>query len=162
MTEQVSRLVGNLLAGGGRVFLPGWGRSIPSGGLPTDDRQARTDAASLRGVVLHLAGAELSLVDEIARVMREGGKAPEADPQAAARGLRPLARPCTEANLLTVEGVRCIGIQNFTPDKRSSGAEPQGREPVRNARPAPPFRRALWLGVAAIVIALVYTEDGAF
>ena len=84
MTEQVGRLVGNLLAGGGEVFLPG------VGALYTERRSARridrrTVLPPHRVVAFTSQQRGASLVDEIARVMREGGEASQADPQAAAQ-----------------------------------------------------------------------------
>ena len=156
MTEQVGRLVGNLLAGGGEVFLPGGG-SLHTERRPARRIDRRTVQPPYRVVSFTSQERGASLVDEIARVMREGGEAPEADPQAAAQEVydRWLAR-AQEANLLTVEGVGVLAFKNFTPDEAfERRLNPQGREPVKIRAPRR-FDWALWLGVAAIVIALVY------
>lgn len=137
---------------------------IPAGGgsLYTERRPARridrrTVQPPYRVVSFTSQERGASLVDEIARVMREGGEAPEADPQAAAQEVydRWLAR-AQEANLLTVEGVGVLAFKNFTPDEAfERRLNPQGRELVKIRAPRR-FDWALWLGVAAIVIALVY------
>ena len=156
MTEQVGRLVGNLLAGGGEVFLPG------VGSLYTERRSARridrrTVLPPHRVVSFTSQQRGASLVDEIARVMREGGEASQADPQAAAQEVydRWLAR-AQEENLLTVEGVGVLALKNFTPDEAfERRLNPQGREPVKIRAPRR-FDWALWIGVAAILVALIY------
>ena len=136
MTEQVGRLVGNLLAGGGEVFLPG------VGSLYTERRSARridrrTVLPPHRVVSFTSQQRGASLVDEIARVMREGGEASQADPQAAAQEVydRWLAR-AQEENLLTVEGVGVLAFKNFTPDEAfERRLNPQGCDPVKIRAP---------------------------
>ena len=153
MTEQVGRLIGNLLAGGGEVFLPG------VGSLYTERQSARrldrrTVLPPCRVVAFTSQERGVSLVGEIARVMREEG---EDAPDAAAQEVydRWLAR-AREANLLTVEGVGVLAFKNFTPDEAfERRLNPQGREPVKIRVPRR-FDWALWLGVAAIAVALVY------
>ena len=89
--------------------------------------------------------------------MREGGEASQADPQAAAQEVydRWLAR-AQEENLLTVEGVGVLAFKNFTPDEAfERRLNPQGREPVKIRAPRR-FDWALWIGVAAILVALIY------
>ena len=132
MEEQIGRLVGNLLAGGGEVLLP------PSRTVAFTSQQ--------RGV---------SLVDEIARVMREAGgyENPEAEAQAVYD--RWIAR-VHRADLLTVEGVGELKFKNFIPDEAFDlRLNPQGREPVR-VRVQRRFDWPLWVGIAAIGIAAVY------
>lgn len=157
MTEQVGRLVGNLLAGGGEVFLPGVG-SLYTERRPAQRIDRRTVLPPYRVVSFTSQQRGTSLVDEIARVMRESGEASEAgDPQAAAQEVydRWLAR-AQETNLLTVEGVGVLAFKNFTPDEAfERRLNPQGREPVKIPAPRR-FDWALWLGVAAIAVALIY------
>ena len=156
LTEQVGRLVGNLLAGGGEVFLPG------AGTLYTERRPARRIDRRFvqppcRVVSFSSQQRGVSLVDEIARIMREGGAASEADSQTAAQEVydRWIAR-ALEADRLTVEGVGVLAFKNFTPDEAfERRLNPQGREPVKIRAPRR-FDWALWLGVAAIAVALVY------
>ncbi len=156
MTEQVGRLVGNLLAGGGEVFLPGVG-TLYTERQPARRIDRRTVQPPYRVVSFTSQQRGASLVDEIARVMREGGTVPEADSQAAAQEVydRWLSRS-REANLLTVEGVGVLAFKNFTPGEAfERRLNPQGREPVKIRAPRR-FDWALWLGVAAIAVALVY------
>lgn len=156
MTEQVGRLVGNLLAGGGEVFLPGVG-SLYTERRPAQRIDRRTVLPPYRVVLFTSQQRGASLVDEIARAMREGGEASEADPQAAAQEVydRWLAR-AREANLLTVEGVGVLAFKNFTTDEAfERRLNPQGREPVKIRAPRR-FDWALWIGVAAILVALIY------
>lgn len=73
MEEQIGRLVGNLLAGGGEIFLPG------VGSLYTERQGARrlnrrTVLPPSRTVAFTSQQRGVSLVDEIARVMREAGR----------------------------------------------------------------------------------------
>ena len=57
---------------------------------------------------------------------------------------------------MTVEGVGVLAFKNFTPDEAfERRLNPQGREPVKIRAPRR-FDWALWLGVAAIAVALVY------
>lgn len=97
----------------------------------------------------------MSLVDEIARVMREAGgyENPEAEAQAVYD--RWIAR-VHRADLLTVEGVGELKFKNFIPDEAFDlRLNPQGREPVR-VRVQRRFDWPLWVGIAAIGIAAVY------
>ncbi|HBB12060.1 MAG TPA: hypothetical protein DCZ70_08410, partial [Alistipes sp.] len=97
----------------------------------------------------------VSLVDEIARVMREAGgyENPEAEAQAVYD--RWIAR-VHRADLLTVEGVGELKFKNFIPDEAFDlRLNPQGREPVR-VRVQRRFDWPLWVGIAAIGIAAVY------
>lgn len=156
MTEQVGRLVGNLLAGGGEVFLPGVG-TLYTERRPARRIDRRTVQPPCRVVSFSSQQRGVSLVDEIARIIRKAGTAPEVDPQTVAQGVydRWLAR-AQEADRLTVEGVGVLAFKNFTPDEAfERRLNPQGREPVKIRAPRR-FDWALWLGVAAIAVALVY------
>ena len=115
MEEQIGRLVGNLLAGGGEIFLPG------VGSLYTERQGARrlnrrTVLPPSRTVAFTSQQRGVSLVDEIARVMREAGgyENPEAEAQAVYD--RWIAR-VHRADLLTVEGVGELKFKNFIPDE---------------------------------------------
>ena len=154
MEEQIGRLVGNLLAGGGEIFLPG------VGSLYTERQGARrlnrrTVLPPSRTVAFTSQQRGVSLVDEIARVMREAGgyENPEAEAQAVYD--RWIAR-VHRADLLTVEGVGELKFKNFIPDEAFDlRLNPQGREPVR-VRVQRRFDWPLWVGIAAIGIAAVY------
>lgn len=57
---------------------------------------------------------------------------------------------------MTVEGVGVLAFKNFTPDEAfERRLNPQGREPVKIRAPRR-FDWALWIGVAAILVALIY------
>lgn len=113
MEEQIGRLVGNLLAGGGEIFLPG------VGSLYTERQGARrlnrrTVLPPSRTVAFTSQQRGVSLVDEIARVMREAGgyENPEAEAQAR---LRPLDRPGAPGRPADRRGRRRAEIQEFYP-----------------------------------------------
>ena len=154
MEEQIGRLIGNLLAGGGEVFLPG------VGSLYTERQGARrlnrrSVLPPSRTVAFTSQQQGVSLVDEIARVMREDGgyENPEAEAQAVYD--RWIAR-VHRANLLTVEGVGELKFKNFILDEAFDlRLNPQGHEPVR-IRVQRRFVWPLWVGVAAIGLAVVY------
>lgn len=154
MEEQIGRLIGNLLAGGGEVFLPG------VGSLYTERQGARrlnrrSVLPPSRTVAFTSQQQGVSLVDEIARVMREDGgyENPEAEAQAVYD--RWIAR-VHRANLLTVEGVGELKFKNFILDEAFDlRLNPQGHEPVR-IRVQRRFDWPLWVGIAAIGIAAVY------
>ena len=56
--------------------------------------------------------------------------------------------------MLTIEGVGVLKLKHFTPDAAfDRRLNPQGREPVR-IKPARKFDWALWIGIAAILVAL--------
>ena len=130
MEEQIGRLVGNLLAGGGEIFLPG------VGSLYTERQGARrlnrrTVLPPSRTVAFTSQQRGVSLVDEIARVMREAGgyEKPEAEAQAVYD--RWIAR-VHRADLLTVEGVGELKFKNFIPDEAFDlRLNPQGPNPGR-------------------------------
>ena len=154
MEEQIGRLVGNLLAGGGEIFLPGVG-SIYTERQGARRLNRRTVLPPSRTVAFTSQQRGVSLVDEIARVMREAGgyENPEAEAQAVYD--RWIAR-VHRADLLTVEGVGELKFKNFIPDEAFDlRLNPQGREPVR-VRVQRRFDWPLWVGIAAIGIAAVY------
>lgn len=150
MTEQVARLVGNLLAGGRAVFLPG------IGSLHVERQAARR--IDRRHVLppcrtVQFSSQELgtSLVDEIARVLKVNGVQPE-DPAPEARQVydRWIAQ-VREEQTLTVAGVGVLRFKDFKLDPEfDRRLNPQGHEPVRVQAPRR-FDAVLWFGIAAIV-----------
>lgn len=155
MEEQIGRLVGNLLAGGGEVFMPGVGSLyVERQGAKRLDK--RSVLPPCRVVLFTSQQRGVSLVDEIARVMRENGVESE-NPESGAQAVydRWIAR-VHKVNLLTVEGVGELRFKDFMLEESfDRRLNPQGHEPVRI-----PVRRrfdwAMWVGVAAILIAVVY------
>ncbi len=150
MVEQVNRLVGNLLAGGRDLFLPG------VGSLCTERRGAKRLSRHLvepacRVVEFSSQQRGVSLVDEIARAIGE----PDAV-QDQARDIydRWLNRTLTD-DTLTIEGVGVLKFKHFTPDEEfDRRINPQGHAPVRIRRPRR-FDWALAVGGAAILVAAV-------
>ena len=109
MVNEINRLVGDLLAGGGEVFLPG------VGSLYTERRGARR--ISRRSVVPPSRAVSFTSQE---------------------RGVSQVAE---------ISGaVQCDAAE-------AQRLNPQGREPVR-IKPARKFDWALWIGIAAILVAL--------
>ena len=145
MVDEVNRLVGNLLAGGSGVFLP----SV--GSLFVERRGARrlskrTVLPPARVVSFSSQQRGMSLVDELARTVQCDA--------AGAQDIydRWLSRT-REGDVLTIEGVGVLKFKNFTLAPAFDRLlNPQGHEPVR-IKPARRLDWALWVGIAAIVIA---------
>lgn len=145
MVDEVNRLVGNLLAGGSGVFLPG------VGSLFVERRGARrlskrTVLPPCRVVSFSSQQQGVSLADELARTLHcdAAGAQDVYD--------RWLSRT-REGDVLTIEGVGVLKFKNFTLAPAFDRLlNPQGHEPVR-IKPARRFDWALWVGIAAIVIA---------
>lgn len=148
MVDEVNRLVGDLLAGSGEVFLPGVGtlyverrgakrlsrRSV----LPPS--RAVSFTSQQRGVALPAALA---------------GKVHCSEEEAKEIYDRWLAR-VREGDTLTVEGVGVLKFKSFTLSPAFDRLlNPQGHEPVR-IKPARSFDWALWVGIAAIAVAAVF------
>lgn len=185
MVDQVNRLAGNLLAAGGELYLPG------VGSLCVRFRGARRLSARLveppsREVVFTSQQRGVSLVDEIARVLRDAAPAetPCSDtdgtpvsssasvvssapvaPQREQAQIASQARDIydrwlsrTQQNgVLTIEGVGVLKFKNFTPDEAfDRRINPQGHAPVRIHRPRR-FDGAMWIGIAAIVFVVAFT-----
>lgn len=185
MVDQVNRLAGNLLAAGGELYLPG------VGSLCVRFRGARRLSARLveppsREVVFTSQQRGVSLVDEIARVLRDAAPAetPCSDtdgtpvsssasvvssapvaPQREQAQVASQARDIydrwlsrTQQNgVLTIEGVGVLKFKNFTPDEAfDRRINPQGHAPVRIHRPRR-FDGAMWIGIAAIVFVVAFT-----
>lgn len=145
MVDEVNRLVGNLLAGGDGVFLPG------AGALFVERRGARrlskrSIQPPCRVVSFSSQPRGESLVDALARTVRcDAAEAQDIYD-------RWFARTC-EGEVLTIEGVGVLKFKNFTPDPAFDRLlNPQGHEPVR-IKPVRKFDWAIWVGIAAIVIA---------
>ena len=146
MVDEVNRLVGNLLAAGSGVFLPG------VGSLFVERRGARRLSKRYvqppcRVVSFSSQQQGVSLADELARTLHcdAAGAQDVYD--------RWLSRT-REGDVLTIEGVGVLKLKHFTPDAAfDRRLNPQGREPVR-IKPARKFDWALWIGIAAILVAL--------
>lgn len=185
MVDQVNRLAGNLLAAGGELYLPG------VGSLCVRFRGARRLSARLveppsREVVFTSQQRGVSLVDEIARVLRDAAPAetPCSDtdgtpvsssasvvssapvaPQREQAQIASQARDiydrwlsrAQQDGVLTIEGVGVLKFKNFTPDEAfDRRINPQGHAPVRIHRPRR-FDGAMWIGIAAIVFVVAFT-----
>ena len=145
MVDEVNRLVGNLLAAGSGVFLPG------VGSLFVERRGAkRLSKCSVqppcRVVSFSSQQQGVSLADELARTLHcdAAGAQDVYD--------RWLSRT-REGDVLTIEGVGVLKFKNFTLAPAFDRLlNPQGHEPVR-IKPARRLDWALWVGIAAIVIA---------
>ncbi len=145
MVDQLNRLVGDLLASGAELYLPGVGT------LYVERRAAqrlskRSILPPARVVAFSSQQRELSLVDEIARVAGcEKTEAQEIYDRWLSRTY--------ENEILTIEGVGTLKFKNFTPDPAfDKRLNPQGHEPVR-VKPARGLDWVMWTGIAAVVIA---------
>lgn len=153
MTGQVGKLVGNLLAGGGEVFLPGVGSLyVERRGARRIDR--RHVEPPCRTVLFTSQQRGPSLVEEIARVLRVNGVQPENPlPEAQQVYDRWTAAAQTDGTL-TVEGVGTLRFKDFKLDEAfDRRLNPQGHAPVRVRAPRR-FDAVLWIGIAAIVCVL--------
>lgn len=142
MVDEVNRLVGNLLAAGSGVFLPG------VGSLFVERRGAkrlskRSVQPPCRVVSFSSQQQGVSLADELARTLHcdAAGAQDVYD--------RWLSRT-REGDVLTIEGVGVLKFKNFTLAPAFDRLlNPQGHEPVR-IKPARRLDWALWVGIAAI------------
>lgn len=179
MVDQVNRLAGNLLAAGGELYLPG------VGSLCVRFRGARRLSARLveppsREVVFTSQQRGVSLVDEIARVLRDAAPAEtpcsdtDGTPVSSSAPVAPQREQAQVASqardiydrwlsrtqqdgVLTIEGVGVLKFKNFTPDEAfDRRINPQGHAPVRIHRPRR-FDGAMWIGIAAIVFVVAFT-----
>lgn len=185
MVDQVNRLAGNLLAAGGELYLPG------VGSLCVRFRGARRLSARLveppsREVVFTSQQRGVSLVDEIARVLRDAAPAEtpcsdtDGTPVSSSASVvssapvapqREQAQVASQARdiydrwlsrtqqdgVLTIEGVGVLKFKNFTPDEAfDRRINPQGHTPVRIHRPRR-FDGVMWIGIAAIVFVVAFT-----
>lgn len=148
MVEQVNLLIGNRLAAGGELFLPG------VGSLFTERRSARRISKRMveppcRFVSFSSQQRGEPLPQLIARVVPCDGDAAQ---NIYERWLEQVLRD----GVLTVGGVGMLRLKHFTPeDAFDARLNPQGRTPVR-LRPLRRFDWALWCGIAAIVFAAIF------
>lgn len=153
MMEQVGRLIGGLLAGGGEVFLPGVG-SLYAERFPAR-RINRREIIPPRQIVSFTPQQRgASLVDEIARVLEANGAESESlSEMAQAVYDRWIARAFVDGTL-TIEGVGVLKDNRFTPDGPfGQRLNPQGMKAIRMTRPRR-FDWVCWLGVAAVASAV--------
>lgn len=185
MVDQVNRLAGNLLAAGGELYLPGVG-SLCVRFHGAKRLSARLVEPPSREVVFTSQQRGVSLVDEIARVLRDAAPAetPCSDTDgtpvsssASVVSSAPVAPQREQAQIasqardiydrwlsrtrqngvLTIEGVGVLKFKNFTPDEAfDRRINPQGHTPVRIHRPRR-FDGAMWIGIAAIVFVVAFT-----
>ncbi len=124
MTEQVNRLIGNRLAAGCELFLPG------VGSLYTDQRGARRVSKRMveppcRVVLFTPQERGASLVDEIAGAAR-------CDVDRAQSIYDRWLDNVLGENTLTIDGVGELRFRNFTPDEEFDLLlNPQGHAPVK-------------------------------
>lgn len=155
MMEQVGRLIGGLLAGGGEVFLPGVG-SLYTERRPAQRIDRRRVLPPYKAVAFASQQRGVSLVDEIVRVMRANGAEQEGLQDAAQSVYDRWIAQAREGETLRVEGVGTLKFKSFTPDEAFDlRLNPQGREPVR-IRKTRRFDWACWVGVLAILVAAVF------
>ena len=153
MTEQVARLIGNLLAGGGTLLLPGVGTLYV-------ERQAarRIDRRHVvppcRTVQFSSQERGASLVDEIARVLKVNGVRPENPVPEARKVYDRWIAQVREGDTLTIAGIGVLRFKDFRVDPEfDRRLNPQGHEPVRVEAPRR-FDTVLWIGIVAIVCVL--------
>ena len=153
MMEQVGRLVGGLLAGGGEVFLPGVG-SLYTERQPARRINRREVLPPQRRVTFTSQQRGTSLVDEIARVLQTNGAETDNLPTMAQSVYDRWIARALEGETLTVDGVGVLKHKHFTPDEAfDRRLNPQGSKPVRLPRPRRRFDWVCWIGVVAIVCA---------
>lgn len=153
MTEQVARLIGNLLAGGGTLLLPGVGTLYV-------ERQAarRIDRRHVvppcRRVQFSSQERGTSLVDEIARVLKVNGVRPENPVPEAQRVYDRWIAQVREGDTLIIAGIGVLHFKDFRIDPEfDRRLNPQGHEPLRVQAPRR-FDAVLWIGIVAIVCVL--------
>lgn len=153
MTEQVARLIGNLLAGGGTLLLPGVGTLYV-------ERQAarRIDRRHVvppcRRVQFSSQERGTSLVDEIALVLKVNGVRPENPVPEAQKVYDRWIAQVREGDTLTIVGIGVLRFKDFRVDPEfDRRLNPQGHEPVRVEAPRR-FDAVLWIGIVAIVCVL--------
>ena len=145
MVNEINRLVGDLLAGGGeRCSCRVWDRSIRNAGARRISR--RSVVPPSRAVSFTSQERGVSLVAEISGAVQcDAAEAQDVYDRWLARTL--------ENGVLTIEGVGVLKLKHFTLDAAfDRRLNPQGREPVR-IKPARKFDWALWTGIAAILVA---------
>ncbi len=147
MVDQVNRLAGDLLAGGGELLLPDVGT------LYTERRSARrisnrTVLPPVREVLFSEQQDGVSLTDEIARTT--GCDAAEAKEIYD----RWLAHVQT-GDTLTIDGVGRLNAGKLTVEPAfDARLNPQGREPIRVKKSGSRLDWALWVGIVAVFVVL--------
>ncbi|WP_418990846.1 SPOR domain-containing protein [Alistipes sp.] len=148
MVDEVNRLVGNLLAGGSEVCLPGVG-TLGTVRRPAQRLSRRKVVPPGREVTFSSQELGVALPLAIASAARCGTE------EARAIYERWLERTYAD-QVLTIEGIGVLRFKHFTPDPAfEARLNPAGRQPVR-IRSARRFDWAMWVGSAAIVIALFF------
>ena len=185
MVDQVNRLAGNLLAAGGELYLPGVG-SLCVRFHGAKRLSARLVEPPSREVVFTSQQRGVSLVDEIARVLRDAAPAEtpcsdtDGTPVSSSASVvssapvapqREQAQVASQArdiydrwlsrtrqdDVLTIEGVGVLKFKHFTPDEAfDRRINPQGHTPVRIHRPRR-FDGVMSIGIAAIVFVVAFT-----
>ena len=131
MEEQVGRVVGNVLAAGGEIFLP------EVGSLCVERRRAqrlsrRSVRPPYRAVTFTPQRRGVSLVEEIARVLTASGMSEAEAPQAAQEVYGRWLERVREGETLTVGGVGVLKQDRFTLDEAfDRRLNPQGHAPVK-------------------------------
>lgn len=152
LEEQVGRIVGNVLAAGGAIYLP------EVGSLCVERRRAqqlsrRTVQPPYRAVEFTSQQRGVSLVEEIARVLGTSGMAADEAGQTAREVYARWLGRAREGDTLTVSGVGVLRFKHFTLDEAfDRRLNPQGHAPVK-VRPAGRPDWVIWLGAVAIVAA---------
>lgn len=168
MVEQVDRLIGNVLAGGGELFLPGVG-SLYTVRQGAKRLSRRSVLPPYRTVTFSSQQRGASLVDEIARALAQAASAQDSDcPCTPAENVaiepfgaqaqdiydRWLGRTLADG-VLTVSGVGVLKFKNFTTEEVfDRRLNPHGHEPVR-IKSGHRFDWAIFVGGIALIVAAV-------
>lgn len=146
MVDAVNRLIGNILAGPGSLFLPDVG-SLRTERQPAKRISKRRILPPCRSVTFSSQRQGVSLVDEIAT-------AAGVDDAKAAEIYRTWLGRVRREERLEIEGVGTLVQKSFRPDPAfDRRINPAGREPVI-VRRGRRFDFVLWLGVAAILFSV--------
>lgn len=152
LEEQVSRIVGNVLAAGGAIYLPEVG-SLHVERHRVQQLSRRTVQPPYRAVEFTSQQRGVSLVEEIARVLGTSGMATDEAEQTAREVYARWLGRVREGDTLTVSGVGVLRFKHFTLDEAfDRRLNPQGHAPVK-VRPAGRPDWVIWLGAVAIVAA---------
>lgn len=148
MVEQVNRLIGNRLAAGGELFLPG------IGSLRTERRGARRISRRMIEPPCRMVAFSSQQQGETLPALI--ARAASCD-EAAAQDIyaRYLEQSLVDG-VLTVDGVGVLKLKHFRMDEAfDRRLNPQGHAPMR-IRALHRFDWALWCGVAAIAFAVIF------
>lgn len=152
MEEQVGRIIGNLLAAGGAVLLPGVGSLCPERCAARRVSRCMVEPP-YRTVVFSSQERGVSLVAEIARILcADGTPAGEAESAAQTVYARWTER-ARRGDVLVVEGVGILKYKHFSLDEAfDRRLNPQGHAPMKIRSGRPDW--VIWVGVAAVVTAV--------